>query len=362
MNSFSGSDLLVSFANKVLGNMQSISWGTQREKVPVFTLGSADARSVSRGKRAIGGALIMATFDQDALLQTMKEIWDKIAPPAMFTAAGNIAKAGSEDFSKVLDLSNWNAAATSSYNSYNIAGKNINLNAWFDAIRKEYASETDSIKLGHLAVLERQLLKSSTHIAAGRFNDAADIIDGSGETISEIRDKAEEAFRACNDLIIPDGESSTETLQSFVDKLSGMENTNTLPGYSGAGSLQPLTVSGSNNVYKQRKKNGQEVWEPSSSQIYTPQGFSVIRGDNILYSDMLPPFDVTLTFANEYGQCAFKKIYDLDILNEGSGVSVDTIVMENQMSYIARRISPLIRGVYSRSENGSVYGKDPISQ
>ena len=67
-----------------------------------------------------------------------------------------------------------------------------------------------------------------------------------------------------------------------------------------------------------------------------------------MYADMLPPFDITMTFANEYGQAAFQKIYDVDILNEGSGISVDTTVMERQMTYIARRISPLIEGVYNR--------------
>lgn len=49
LTSFSGADLVVSFANQVIGELQSISWAIQREKAPVFTLGSADARSFSRG-------------------------------------------------------------------------------------------------------------------------------------------------------------------------------------------------------------------------------------------------------------------------------------------------------------------------
>ena len=59
---------------------------------------------------------------------------------------------------------------------------------------------------------------------------------------------------------------------------------------------------------------------------------------------------------NEYGQCAFQKIYDVDILNESSGVSVDTIVLAREMTYIARRISPMVRGVYSRESGGAVKG------
>lgn len=64
---------------------------------------------------------------------------------------------------------------------------------------------------------------------------------------------------------------------------------------------------------------------------------------------------------NEYGQCAFQKIYDVDILNEASGVSVDTVVMERQMTYIARKISPLIRGIYSREDGGMLKGISPTS-
>lgn len=59
---------------------------------------------------------------------------------------------------------------------------------------------------------------------------------------------------------------------------------------------------------------------------------------------------------NEYGQAAFQKIYDIDILNESSGVSTDTIIMERQVTYIARRISPLCKGIYQREKNGNVKG------
>lgn len=109
-----------------------------------------------------------------------------------------------------------------------------------------------------------------------------------------------------------------------------------------AGNNNPLTAitNESWNAKVQAKFN--------ASVTEAPPGFSRLKENNILYADMLPPFDVTLTFANEYGQSAFQKIYDLDILNEGSGVSVDSIVMERQMTFIARRISPLIKGVYSR--------------
>ena len=66
-----------------------------------------------------------------------------------------------------------------------------------------------------------------------------------------------------------------------------------------------------------------------------------------------------MTFGNEYGQTAFQKIFDIDILNESSGVTINSITTEVQMTYIARQMSPLIRRVYSRNENGIMKGIQP---
>jgi hypothetical protein len=101
-------------------------------------------------------------------------------------------------------------------------------------------------------------------------------------------------------------------------------------------------------------------WTDSTTDIRVPAGFSPIRGQNFLYADTLPPFDITLTFGNEYGQCAFQKIYDVDILNESSGASVDTIVLERHLTYIARRLSPMVKGVYNRDEKGNVTGQPVV--
>ena len=68
-----------------------------------------------------------------------------------------------------------------------------------------------------------------------------------------------------------------------------------------------------------------------------------------------------MTFASEYGHTAFQKIYDVDILNESSGASVDTVVMARQVTWIARRLSPLIRGVYTRDEAGNIKGVKPTA-
>lgn len=58
------------------------------------------------------------------------------------------------------------------------------------------------------------------------------------------------------------------------------------------------------------------------------------------YVDQLPPFDITIVAANEYGAAAQMRIYGVEILNEGSGFSIDDIVIENQMTYVCRTILP----------------------
>jgi hypothetical protein len=62
------------------------------------------------------------------------------------------------------------------------------------------------------------------------------------------------------------------------------------------------------------------------------------RGAN--YVDQIAPFDISIIAVNEYGKAAMMRIYGCEILNEGSGFSIDDIVIENQMTYICRTILP----------------------
>ncbi len=59
------------------------------------------------------------------------------------------------------------------------------------------------------------------------------------------------------------------------------------------------------------------------------------------YSDQVLPFDVTLSGANEYGAMCAAKIYGLEILNEGMGVSIDDAVTEMQATFVARVVEPM---------------------
>ena len=58
------------------------------------------------------------------------------------------------------------------------------------------------------------------------------------------------------------------------------------------------------------------------------------------YVDQLPPFDIVIVAANEYGNAASMRIYGIEVLNEGTGFSVDDVVIDNQMTYVCRTILP----------------------
>ena len=53
------------------------------------------------------------------------------------------------------------------------------------------------------------------------------------------------------------------------------------------------------------------------------------------------PFDVTLSGANEYGAMCAAKIFGLEILNEGMGISIDDAVTEMQATFVARVVEPM---------------------
>ncbi len=204
-NSFSGVDIKASFGNTVIAELQAVSYSITREKAPIYTMGSADPRSFSRGKRGIAGTLIFIVFDRHAVLGTI----------------GGMAPGGGLKF--LSDI---------------------------DDIRPDYA-------LG---------------------------LDGTGG----------------------------------VPLFAGQ------PG-NGLASFNP-------------RSDNPTVVQNSESPIDAGTG----TGDQALsaawYVDQLPPFDVTLGAANEYGAMAVMRIFGVELLNEGYGVSIDDIVSEQQFTYVARTV------------------------
>jgi len=61
------------------------------------------------------------------------------------------------------------------------------------------------------------------------------------------------------------------------------------------------------------------------------------------YADQILPFDVNISAANEYGQSMKKSFVGVEILNEGGGISVDDLVIEEQYTYICRGMTPWVK-------------------
>lgn len=189
--SFSGCDIMATFGSVVIGELQAISYSVNREKAPVYTLGSAEPRSFSRGKRGIAGRLIFTVFDHDALLEALR-----------------VNAAGAAKFQRI--------------------GGELNMTP----------------------------------------------------------------------LRIEDWD------KQMTERIGGGSNT-----------------SISKNVDEVTKK----------AAIIT----------NPFYDDEVPPFDITISFANEYGQAAALVIYGVEILNEGNGFSIDNVLSQKQCTFVARSVKPL---------------------
>ena len=58
------------------------------------------------------------------------------------------------------------------------------------------------------------------------------------------------------------------------------------------------------------------------------------------YSDQILPFDITLAGTNEEGAASAMKITGVEVLNEGTGVSINDAVTETQCSFVAREVQP----------------------
>ena len=76
--------------------------------------------------------------------------------------------------------------------------------------------------------------------------------------------------------------------------------------------------------------------------------------------DQLPPFDMTITFANEHGDVANMAIYGMEIVDEGAVLSIDDMLVEKTVSWVARDID-MVRP-YSNAPNFAAFGKDVSTQ
>ena len=196
-----GTDIYAVFNDTIITTSQGISYSITRQKAPVYTLGSVDARSVARSKRGIAGSMIMTTFDRHCLGNFMRE--------------------------------------------------------------SLFAADKDSIEN-----------------SPGNPHKERD---------GEIR--------------------GTPT----ASDLEGGQTVNPASGRPGATGYQGET--------------------PSTDMKTRAQP---------MFADQILPFDTTLAAKNEYDKGSSMRIFGLEILNEGSGVSIDDTSNEVQLTYIARLLTPWV--------------------
>lgn len=74
----SGTEIQAVFKDTVFGDLHMIKYATQRDVANIHVMGSVDAVSVARGKRATTGACVFAVFEKDRLIEAMRKSGSEI--------------------------------------------------------------------------------------------------------------------------------------------------------------------------------------------------------------------------------------------------------------------------------------------
>lgn len=78
-------------------------------------------------------------------------------------------------------------------------------------------------------------------------------------------------------------------------------------------------------------QSAESLWSETNASVYP-------------LADALPPFDITITFNNEYEpQGAALRIFGCKIIDDGTTMSIDDLVTENTYSFMAAGIAPIHR-------------------
>ena len=96
--------------------------------------------------------------------------------------------------------------------------------------------------------------------------------------------------------------------------------------------MKSITNQGVKSNYK--GLNAQEALEADA--ITRTQNVS--EAADPIIADEIPPFDITISMANEYGKAAVMVLYGVEILNQGSQLSMDNIQSQVACTFVARRL------------------------
>ena len=69
--------------------------------------------------------------------------------------------------------------------------------------------------------------------------------------------------------------------------------------------------------------------------------WEMVKSQRLQYVDQIPPFDITVSFANEFGSAAVAAIYSIILINEGFAWTIDDMMSESSFTYVARGVMPL---------------------
>ena len=86
----------------------------------------------------------------------------------------------------------------------------------------------------------------------------------------------------------------------------------------------------------QRRSRADDL-QPTAGK-YSPEREGSAQAALAWYVDQIPPMSVVLTSINEYGHMARMEVRGLEILNSGSGISVDDITVDENMTWVATEI------------------------
>lgn len=69
--------------------------------------------------------------------------------------------------------------------------------------------------------------------------------------------------------------------------------------------------------------------------------FDAHVGDTSAMLDQIPPVDISILFANEYGALSQMTIYGVEFTTEGQVMSIEDMLTENTVSFVARDMDPM---------------------
>lgn len=88
-----------------------------------------------------------------------------------------------------------------------------------------------------------------------------------------------------------------------------------------------------------------------------PADFDMHNSTSTAIIDQIPPFDITVAFANELGQVSRMAIYGVEIVNEGQTMSIEDMFMENVVQFVAQDYDPMrVVGARVIDENNRMTG------